>query len=1025
MVRPHRRTVPALIAALLLSLFTIIPASADNVAQTLPFAQDWTDVNQITVGDNWSGVDGIEGFLGADPTTDVAPYDPRTRTVHTGDLDVVDDQLNTTITNGGVGEFHLADPVVGLQGSGAADTPYLLFYLDTSGRQSINVAYNLRDIDVNDNAVQPVALQYRVGSSGSFANVDAAFVADATAGPGVEQPVTPISVVLPAAVNNQPLVQVRVITGNASSSDEWVGIDDIRITGDPFVEPTPTPSPEPTATPTPTPESSPTPTPTPTPEPSPTPTPTPTPDPCTSPFTAIYSIQGSGLAAAITGPVTTQGVVVGDFEGSSGLRGFYLQDAAGDGDAATSDGIFVFTGTANTVSAGDLISLTGFAHERFDQTAIVGSDEEDGDADPLPAANIVKCGTGSVGTIDVTLPFASKDAPERFEGMAVRLPQSLVISEYFNYERFGEMVLALPLGSESRPFTPTALEEPGTSEQAARAATNLLSRITLDDGLGSQNPVNVRHPNGANFSLANRFRGGDLVTNTVGVMGFDFELYRIQPTAPAEYTAVNPRAVTPESVGGRLTVAAMNTLNFFLSPDNIQEAANALDNPADNICGPGPSLECRGWDGGQTLELDRQRDKLISALSQLDADVIGLNELENTKDVDPLGDPEDGLVAGLNDELGAGTYAAITTGTIGTDAIKVGLIYRPAAVTPVGSFKILDSSVDPRFDSSLNRPALAQTFEEKATGARFTVVVNHLKSKGSDCNHVGDPDAGDGQGNCNLTREAAAQALVDWIETDPTGSGDRDYLIIGDLNSYAKEDPIDAALHGPDDTEGTPDDFTNLVAKYIGPFAYSFVFDGQSGYLDHALSSPTLTPQVTGVTEWHINADEPDLLDYDTSFKPPAQEAIYAPDAYRASDHDPVIVGLDLLNYGFEGYRPPVIPGNVATITAGSALPMKFTLDDATGLNVLFANPRSRRVNCATGAPIGAWSSTLATVGLTESPPGTYNYDWKTDKAWSETCRVFELTLDDGSYWRATVTFLKPNTTIGILAKAKRATRAR
>jgi Ca2+-binding RTX toxin-like protein len=198
-----------------------------------------------------------------------------------------------------------------------------------------------------------------------------------------------------------------------------------------------------------------------------------------------------------------------------------------------------------------------------------------------------------------------------------------------------------------------------------------------------------------------------------------------------------------------------------------------------------------------------------------------------------------------------------------------------------------------------SRPALAQTFEEVGTGERFTVIVNHLKSKGSPCVTPGvdiplDPDIGDGQANCNQTRKAAAQALVDWAASDPTGSGDPDFLIIGDLNSYAQEDPIDAIKAGADDTAGTSDDWTNLIARDIGPFAYSYVFDGQSGYLDHALSNATMTAQVTEATEWHINADEPDLIDYDTSFKSVAQDAIYFPDAYRSSDHDPVIVGLEL-----------------------------------------------------------------------------------------------------------------------------------
>jgi predicted extracellular nuclease len=206
----------------------------------------------------------------------------------------------------------------------------------------------------------------------------------------------------------------------------------------------------------------------------------------------------------------------------------------------------------------------------------------------------------------------------------------------------------------------------------------------------------------------------------------------------------------------------------------------------------------------------------------------------------------------------------------------------------------LDSTVDPRFIDTKSRPALAQTFEEIATGERFTVVVNHLKSKGSDCIDVGDPDTGDGSGNCNQTRKAAAEALVDWLATDPTGSGDNDFLIMGDLNSYDKEDPIDAIKAGSDDTAGTGDDYTDLVFQFQGEDVYSYVFDGQLGYLDHALASSSMVSQVTGVADWHINADEADLIDYDTSFKQAAQDAIYAPDAYRSSDHDPVIVGLNL-----------------------------------------------------------------------------------------------------------------------------------
>ncbi len=206
------------------------------------------------------------------------------------------------------------------------------------------------------------------------------------------------------------------------------------------------------------------------------------------------------------------------------------------------------------------------------------------------------------------------------------------------------------------------------------------------------------------------------------------------------------------------------------------------------------------------------------------------------------------------------------------------------------TFDVLDSTDDPRFVDTANRPMISQTFDAVADGARFTVSVNHLKSKGSAC--AGDPDAGDGQGNCNLTRTAAAEAIVDHLATDPTGSGDEDFLVIGDLNSYDHEDPITALVTGG---------FVDEIKRFGGEEAYGYVFDGQAGYLDHALASTSLDSQVTGAQEWHLNADEPSVLDYDMTFKPDPVDAIYADDPYRSSDHDAVLVGLDL-----DAPEPPV-----------------------------------------------------------------------------------------------------------------------
>ncbi|HKX68560.1 MAG TPA: ExeM/NucH family extracellular endonuclease, partial [Intrasporangium sp.] len=291
-------------------------------------------------------------------------------------------------------------------------------------------------------------------------------------------------------------------------------------------------------------------------------------------------------------------------------------------------------------------------------------------------------------------------------------------------------------------------------------------------------------------------------------------------------------------------------------------------------------------------ELDRQWPKTVAAIRGLGAEVVGVNEIEN----DGYG-PSSAiafLVDRLNDADGAGTWAHVDvdartgqTNALGTDAIKVGMIYQPARVTPIGDTGALNSVefVNGGDDDPRSRPALAQAFRDNATGGAFTAVVNHLKSKGSACDA---PAENDGQGNCNDVRVAAATELVDWLASDPTGTGDDDVLIMGDLNSYAKEDPIDVI---------TGAGYTNLIEEYVGDDAYSYVFDGQWGYLDHALASSSAEEQVTGVAEWHINADEPSVLDYNTDFKTPnLQSTLYAPDQFRVSDHDPVIVGLSLDN---------------------------------------------------------------------------------------------------------------------------------
>lgn len=600
---------------------------------------------------------------------------------------------------------------------------------------------------------------------------------------------------------------------------------------------------------------------------------------CLLAYTPVYNIQGNGPAAAITGSVTTQGVVVGDYEGASpALRGFYLQDPTGDNDPGTSDAIFVFNGNNNNVNLGDVVRVTGSASEFQGQTQI-------------SASTIVNCGTGSVAPVDVTLPFPSSTYLEQYEGMLVRLPQTLYVTEHFQLGRFGMVVLS----SGGRLRQPTNVVSPGAPALALQAA-NDLNRIIIDDALNNQNPDPILFGRGGlPLSASNTLRGGDTVTGFIGVLTYTWagnaasgNAYRVRPVnttsgAAPNFQADNPRPASPENVNGTLKVVGMNLLNFFNTFDGLPDIVNNCNNGFG-----GASTDCRGAD--TQAEFDRQWPKTVAAILAMDADVIGVNEIEND------GYGPDSAIQFLVDQLNAatapGTYAFIDVdantaqiNAMGTDAIKVALIYKTTSVTPAGQTAALntDAFVNGGDSEPRNRPSLAQAFQQNANGEIFIVNVNHLKSKGSACEA---PDAGDGQGNCNIVRTNSAIELMSWLASDPTGTGDPDILLIGDYNSYAMEDPITAIKNAG---------FTNLLESFIGADAYSYVFDGQWGYLDHALGSPGIVPQVTGVTEWRINADEPSVLDYNTDFKTPnLQSTLYAPDQFRISDHDPIIVGLCL-----------------------------------------------------------------------------------------------------------------------------------
>ena len=583
----------------------------------------------------------------------------------------------------------------------------------------------------------------------------------------------------------------------------------------------------------------------------------------------IYAIQGSGTVSPLLNQtVTTTGVVTKVLN-----NGFFLQDVAGDGDPTTSDGILIFTGSAPTVTAGQTVRLSGKVVE-FNTGSSSNLDTKAHTVTELTTiTGLSVLGTGSsVTPVVVSLPEAVNDDLERYEGMLVTLRGPLTVSQNYFQARYGQLTLS----AGGRMETPTNRFRPG-AQAMALAEENARRRIVLDDGLTTQN-INPTPYVGANGLP----RAGDTVGDITGVIDYGLATasnagagdYKIHPVATPVIMPTNPRTVQPEAVGGNVRVASFNVLNYFTTFTNGQTASGQ----AGQGCSQGSSVTASNCRGANSLvEFQRQRAKIVEALAAVNGDAIGLMEIQNNGDV-----AAQNLVDALNAKVGAGTYAVVPdpAGGAGTDAIKVAMIYKTTKLSRVGA-----PQTD--FDGVFSRPPLAQTFAA-ANGERFTLVVNHLKSKGS-CPSSGlDADAGDGQGCWNDTRVQQTRKLRPFIANLQITSASNDVLVVGDLNAYAKEDPVD---------ELTSNGFVDEIGKF-STLGYSYVFDGASGRLDHALSTPSLSAKISRAVHWHINADEQLAHDYNLEFKQPACANCaadpYAASPYKSSDHDPVLVGVNL-----------------------------------------------------------------------------------------------------------------------------------
>ncbi|TCW83096.1 endonuclease [Burkholderia sp. SRS-46] len=566
---------------------------------------------------------------------------------------------------------------------------------------------------------------------------------------------------------------------------------------------------------------------------------------CGGSATPIAEIQGLRAPSLLAGQaVSIEAVVTADFGGADGFGGFFVQQADPQrrNQPGVSEGLFVYAPKARA-KAGDLVHVTGKVEEKYGQTQLTLS------------GAIAVCANGqSVTPATLALPVDSPDAFAAYEGMLVRLPQKLNVTDVYELGRYGSMLL-----SNGRLRTPTSVVPPAQAQRQIDA--NARNRLILDDGSNKQNPASVPYPP-PELSAANTLRAGYTVSNVEGVMEMRYGAWRLQPVpganAPAFDARTNPRTTAPaRAPHANLRVASFNVLNYF----NGDGLGGGFDDPAN-----------RG--AKNYREFVRQDAKIVSALKALDADVIGLMEIQNN------GYGELSAVRQLAAKLGD-SWRVVDPGTsrLGGDAIAVALIYDSRKVEPVGRAATL--AIDDK-----NRQPLAQTFRRVGGKHALTVAVNHLKSKNCPDAANDDLDQGDGQGCWNPTRTRAAAKLADWLAGTPTGASSQGVLLIGDFNSYTHEDPIRLL-----ETRG----YRNLVSRWVGDKAYSYVYNGEAGYLDHALATLPLAAHVKAVHEWHINADEPVALQYSLAYKTAEQQrTYYAPDAYRSSDHDPVLVDIAL-----------------------------------------------------------------------------------------------------------------------------------
>ena len=608
--------------------------------------------------------------------------------------------------------------------------------------------------------------------------------------------------------------------------------------------------------------------------------------------------------------VETKGVVTaaypkGENANLKGLEGFTIQTpgtgGTWDASRSTSDGLFVFMGksSASMPSIGECVVVKG----KVDEYAGV----KNATASTQSLTQLVPQSITAATDCDPVKPTELSGVPtqkqmEALESMLVLPKGTWTITDNYKTNRFG--TLSLTPGTEVL-RTATDVVAPGAAAQAYEAE-NAAKTIDLDDASTTdltnfkQNGHKERYAYLANGAPA---RVGYHVTFTKPVvLESRFGSFVFQPTqmtagnpdrSPVTITGERPAAPT---VSGDTKVATFNVLNYFSDLGENEPGCKGYEDRNHKYV---TDKNCKLRGAWSSQAFANQQTKIVQAINTIDADVVALEEIENPV-ASGVSTDRDGalksLVNALNAAAGSEVWAYVpspSTVPANEDVIRIAFIYKKAKIAPVGDSVIYD---DPAY-TGLARQPLAQEFkpitDANHEGKNFVVIANHFKSKGSAPKNLSGAEAaantdnGDGQGNSNGVRVKQARALATFAQRfngTPT-------LLVGDFNAYTMEDPLKVLTDAGWTHESGHGDS-------------SYVYGGRSGSMDHVFANSAAHPLITEVKSWAVNAQESIAFEYSRA-NYNAYLAFEADNPYRASDHNPEIIGLNLIT---PIAQPPVGP---------------------------------------------------------------------------------------------------------------------